>query len=53
MFGKAGLAEDSDGVDLSFSDRRMAANRQRQREQAMLIVTTLLTLMVGVLSIKM
>jgi hypothetical protein len=51
--GGGGLAEESEEFGLSFVERRAAANRQRLREQAVLIVTTLLTLMVGVLSLKM
>ena len=37
----------------SFAERRAAMHRQRHREQAMAAVTALLSLMVGVLSLKM
>ena len=46
-----GKEEDSFGP--SFAEPRAAMSRQRHREQAMGIVTVLLTLMVGVLTLKM
>jgi hypothetical protein len=46
-------AEELEEFGLSFAERRALAKRQRLSEHAMLIVTALLTVMVGVLSLKM